>query len=504
MFSDYPGATGLSSEGSHFVLLSGRTKRPLHKAWQVPANAPSLERCLAHLESGGMLGLVPASLGLTVLDYDGRNEAGLEAFKTMYPPLAHIRTQRGSHLYYNAETPVKNKNGIKLFRYDLDHIDIRSRNGYVVLWDLPAVADLVAARAFLEDTSSLTKLPWTLLGLKAAGPWEAHRYGPEGAVRSAPAKRPRRALTYADSEEFGTTAFPDPPDSLRSVQKGGRNVAIFDAVRSLAYKLARGGEDAERKGRWHRYLLDYARMCNDQLVQPLRESEIVSTAKSVATWTWEHPDFGRFFTRTPEDQARRGRASGEARRRRNCPRNRRIVKLWQTGKWSMSSLAPRFKLSRTHIWRIIQKFLADPDCYINPSAARGDVGQGGGRSRRKSERSGSPGTKESHSLRDPAEIVAATGENDGRQAAPAGARGDGERKPVRADELAMRRATRGANRLEELKREESALLAGCERHGWGIGRLLEGGIIQGGDYGGNVARMKELLARLRSGGGDAG
>jgi hypothetical protein len=143
--------------------------------------------------------------------------------------------------------------------------------------------------------------------------------------------------------------------SAKEARGFGRNVSLFDDLRYWSYRAIRdhwapGGLDA-----WLLVVRDRADRINRQFPQPLPESEVRSTAKSVGKWTWRNitpaglqeliqrthtsevqAERGRKATnqaaagiassavRTPETQAERGRkatnqaaagiASGEARR----------------------------------------------------------------------------------------------------------------------------------------------------------------------------------------------
>ena len=64
---------GLDALGCQTVLLAGfnrkRPKKPARRGWKDAR--PTVEQCIKHLERGGQLGWIPASLGCVVIDVDG-------------------------------------------------------------------------------------------------------------------------------------------------------------------------------------------------------------------------------------------------------------------------------------------------------------------------------------------------------------------------------------------------------------------------------------------------
>ena len=106
---DIEAVTFLQEQGAHFVLLhnapgTDRHKVPLWYKYQLPRNRPSLRQCLAHLEAGGLLGHISASLGLAVVDVDEADPDGLFDWMSRYRPLGDVPSQQAGrvHLYYDA------------------------------------------------------------------------------------------------------------------------------------------------------------------------------------------------------------------------------------------------------------------------------------------------------------------------------------------------------------------------------------------------------------------
>ena len=165
---DIQAVTFLQEQGDHFVLLhnapgTDRHKAPLWYKYQLPRNRPSLRQCLDHLEAGGLLGHIPASLGLAVVDVDESDPDGLFDWMSRYRPLGDVPSQRAGrvHLYYDARAGWGNKNGRRLRRYGMK-VDVRCM-GMVAIWDLSAVAEIAAQRAMALKPGR--SLPKTVLGL---------------------------------------------------------------------------------------------------------------------------------------------------------------------------------------------------------------------------------------------------------------------------------------------------------------------------------------------------
>ena len=128
---------------AHLLLCRAEDKHPIESEWEKhPADRA---RVLAHARGGGLIGLIPGSLGLLVVDVDvdktGTPEArraqcktgGEAALAALGEPLAkHWTRSWGAHLWYRApEGEVRNQKW--------DRGDIRGSRGFVVLWD-PAAA----------------------------------------------------------------------------------------------------------------------------------------------------------------------------------------------------------------------------------------------------------------------------------------------------------------------------------------------------------------------------
>lgn len=97
----------------------------------------------------------------------------------------------------------------------------------------------------------------------------------------------------------------------------GRNVSLFDDLRTWSYRAVRDNWRPNGFNAWHSAVLAKAERLN-QFAEPLPYSEIKATAKSVAKWVWQNFTPAGFQdyverTHTPEIQAARGKKSGAVR-----------------------------------------------------------------------------------------------------------------------------------------------------------------------------------------------
>ena len=158
----------LHQQGCHFVLVGDVVKKvPIHERWQLPWAAPSLEQVLRHLAQGRPVGHVPAAVGCVVLDVDESDDGG-KVFMDRHPPFWDIPSRRagGLHLYYLSRVQYGNGN----WRMGRTGGQIRSRNGFVMIWDAVALADMLAHRSMMVVTPEDQPFPAIALGAKSQAP----------------------------------------------------------------------------------------------------------------------------------------------------------------------------------------------------------------------------------------------------------------------------------------------------------------------------------------------
>ena len=99
-------ATGQGTS-PHFVLFSP-SKKPMSKGWQkAPATTEVAE---GHASTGGLVGLIPSSLGLVTVDVDKGGALAVTAVTDLLgTPLAVIpsQTEGHFHLWYKSESKRK-------------------------------------------------------------------------------------------------------------------------------------------------------------------------------------------------------------------------------------------------------------------------------------------------------------------------------------------------------------------------------------------------------------
>ena len=314
--------TSLHQRGAHFVLC--RDKRPLPGfPWR--AHTPALDCVLAHR---GNVGLIPFSVGTSALDVDKGEPHQLSLF---YPPLVILRSQRpgGEHFYYRDDMPRGNQQWSAFGCSG----EVRSAKGYLILYrDAP----VLLAHALANDKADC---PFPAGLLEYVEPVDVGSL--DGVMLD--------DLDSADSPQL-RLLVPGAP-VLERVQKGRRNIALFDAVRFWSYGAARGYASYED---WLRAVEIRALAENRRFPEPLTERHARSTAYSIAVWTWTayRSGYGRGWTM---EQRRRG-GENKARRLRydNRERDMRIVHLWEAGQ-SVRQISATVGLSKTAVHHVVRR-----------------------------------------------------------------------------------------------------------------------------------------------------
>lgn len=118
----------------HFLLCRADNKAPAVPWLNYRPSGPALA---THLDQGGLVGVVPHSLGYAVLDVD---EGQPWALALEHPPARIFATRRllGAHLWYRTQNPYSNAK----WRWEglygqIRHVlsgELRVNRGYVILW----------------------------------------------------------------------------------------------------------------------------------------------------------------------------------------------------------------------------------------------------------------------------------------------------------------------------------------------------------------------------------
>ena len=170
--ADRTAVNALVARGA-FLLRVAPDKRPAESRGFYHRQL-SLDDLLAHVDQGGLVGMIPESVGMVVLDVDrGPWSSVADAF----PPAAVCRSRlpQRRHLYFRAARPVSNQP----WRYGTCSGEIRSRKGgYAIVWDSGALLDGLESPGGVDfadvlpalDMTPLPRTPGATGGGPAVGP----------------------------------------------------------------------------------------------------------------------------------------------------------------------------------------------------------------------------------------------------------------------------------------------------------------------------------------------
>ena len=133
---------------------------------------------------------------------------------------------------------------------------------------------------------------------------------------------------------------------IKPTTEAGRNCALFASLMKWA------GSPCNLKAE----VIAMARVTNEDLDAPLSDGEVTALAKSVERYRRSWTAKGRFYTE--DERAAWGRslglASAAARRAANAQRDFRIREGHAAG-WGQRHLAKLFKMSKTGVWKVLQR-----------------------------------------------------------------------------------------------------------------------------------------------------
>lgn len=304
---------------------------------------------MAHLDGGGHVGIVPASLHETVLDVDSGNPDDLHRAIGTPRAVLDSLSRQGAHSWYDDTAPRPNGT------FDIAGCtgDIRSGRGFVVI--RPDQFDRLVE------------------GLRRQG-----RYMVQDDIFAAAARAKART---AVSEKCTPPPAISPPDPLplETCTVGCRNQSLFDTLRHAVYPIVRG----DNRDDWHRFVLERALDLNSRLPDPLPVDEVRWTAYSISTWCWNREGHIEPADHSYNAQWRRGikRHYGDAshaRQRAIRERNGLICDLQAIG-WKQRDIAARAGVTQGTVSRVIGKadghgFLVayhEPDSQAEPWKVEG-------------------------------------------------------------------------------------------------------------------------------------
>ena len=141
-----------------------RGKIPLYGGWRTAR--PTASKVLEHLRARGFkgdntVGLIPCSLGLTVIDCD-QPEHAADLFKAVGTPILKIPSRHADtghfHAYYKAPQAGPDEEPIIVENKKWAGGELRGDNGHVVLWQLEKTA--AAILSIFNDESRPIMEQW--------------------------------------------------------------------------------------------------------------------------------------------------------------------------------------------------------------------------------------------------------------------------------------------------------------------------------------------------------
>ena len=209
----------LADRGAQFVLCRP-DKRAVATGWQ--KTSPDLEAVIKHAQSPGHVGVIPASLGCTVIDVD---EGGLPAFQAVAEllgdPVTSTETRRegGFHMWYRDASEAGNRK----WNLPAGGGDVRGARGYAIVWDAAKVAAGLVANYDSAQPVNLSLLP---------KPKRGGATGPEAVKEALPGDR-NNALNRAAFREASRGTL-DEPAFREAALRAGLEPAEIDATLASA------------------------------------------------------------------------------------------------------------------------------------------------------------------------------------------------------------------------------------------------------------------------------
>ena len=282
---------------ARFVLCRD-DKRPLWKKWQ--RRWPRLDEILDHW---GPVGIVPASIRMSVLDADViPNKACLAEVLRRFAVVAVLRSKKAYRAHLWMRDTIPRTNG-KFSCFGVRG-DLRSGSGYAILWGEAAIQLAAAIEMDL-------KTPGGRLHMGQMQEWIFTQGGRLKTARNPIRRKRGHGLKRGNRNRLTAGGMPR-LSHLANAMVGERNDTLFHTLRHWAYGRRRGNEYAE----WRGMVRDCAERLNREIPEPLPKDEVERTADSVADFCWtqleEVKPRGGAVDR--EQQARLGRKSGQARR----------------------------------------------------------------------------------------------------------------------------------------------------------------------------------------------
>ena len=293
-------------------MLCRPDKRPCWLGWQ--KQRPALDVSVEH---GGLLGIVPWSIGTSALDLDYGDWRKLPKAWANYA----TRRKGGRHLYYHDGEPRRNQ----AWESDDCSGEVRGATGYVILWR--DGAERLASAIAGPRQMSLFPFPHELIQERS---------------------EPGRLIQFPERVRNPARSL-----DLERIQKGARNDSLFDVVRKRAYQeLTAYRKEGGDLGGWLRRAYALTDDNNRRFPVPLDRDEVRAIAYSVATWVWS-----RGYDHSNKKQKERQVKQVESRRAKNRERDLIIIQAAIDGE-SMRSLGRKYGVNASTVLRIIAREMA--------------------------------------------------------------------------------------------------------------------------------------------------
>ena len=307
------GLAELHERKAHFVLTENpESKKPLWAGWN--RRRPSADEVYAHFAFyRGRIGLIPGSLGCTVLDIDEGSPDALHEF-----PYSHELTSLSgkAHLWYRTKPlPSRKYNGLRLPDYQIRKADLITDSGFVVL------ANPIEAVEMLLDLPEIDELPPPLAEVvKLERPLRGLNLSGEGVERQ------REKLEHCPDTDFSR------------VYPGQRNDTMFRYLQRCPLSLVAD----------YQTCLQLASQANAQMPIPMDESEVRGIAFSVFR------NKAAYLQKAKSQGRQGGISSGESRRAETAERDAEIVRLVEEG-MKKRAVAKHFGITPKAIRRILSR-----------------------------------------------------------------------------------------------------------------------------------------------------
>ena len=312
---------------AHYVLCAAN-KAPLGPWGENPASPESV---LRHLENGGLVGIVPWSLGCAVIDLDtDAMKARLHVRRTIGEPATEMKSLsgRGSHMWYRQIVPIGNPR----IEEEWGKGDIRCNHGYVVVTEpgkllMDDHTPQVDVRRALRDSPYMNRCDRKKIKARTGKSHPAYRFN--GSKVGKDKQREYLLDTGIAAVETGVTCpelkvkFTDWNATMVDPSFFGKDGAGFD-MQVL------------------QHMADAARHCEEASVEDVLEAFEQVTGRA--------PKSGAFVLSHLGERMSAGQKSGVARRLKTHDRDNRIVMMKKNG-MSFAAIGSQLGINKSTVMR---------------------------------------------------------------------------------------------------------------------------------------------------------